>query len=111
MSRASAVTLVALAGLVAGAAGVLAVGGQGPGGRGPGAEAFQHLVGGLGFGPALDLSPAAAFDPRLDGSRAAGDALVPGGEELGPQSSLSIFYYPPLDRRPGRAGGPDAPPP
>jgi hypothetical protein len=49
------------------------------------AESFQRLVGGVGFGPALDLSGCAyGFDPRLDercseerGPIPAGDCFCP----------------------------------
>ena len=41
---------------------------------------FQGLVGGLGFGAALDLEGCPfAFDPRLDGGCAAAVGPVPGG--------------------------------
>jgi hypothetical protein len=50
------------------------------------AEPFQHLVGGLGFGPALDLSGcASAFDPRLDASCHQEYGPIPGGACFGPQ--------------------------
>src|SRR5437899_1181774 len=63
------------------------------------AEAFQHLVGGLGFGPAVDLAGCAfGFDPRLDGSCAEERGLVPGGGYFCPRHAASVFYYPPLDR-------------
>jgi hypothetical protein len=66
------------------------------------AQAFQRLVGGLGFGPALDLSDCAfGFDPRLDGSCAADYGPVPGGNCFCPRQAGSVFSYPPLAR--GRA--------
>lgn len=43
-------------------------------------ESFQRAVGGLGFGPVLDLSGCAfGFDPRLDGSCSAAAGPLPGG--------------------------------
>jgi hypothetical protein len=69
------------------------------------AEPFQRLVGGLGFGPALDLSGCAfGLDPRLDGSCSEDCGPVPGGSCFCPRHAGSLFYYAP----PGgdaRAGG------
>jgi hypothetical protein len=61
------------------------------------AEEFQRLVGGLGLGPALDLSGGPfRFDPRLaDRPDEAGP--LP-GDLLGRGRSQAIFSYPPLDR-------------
>jgi hypothetical protein len=62
------------------------------------AEQFQHLVGGLGFGPAMDLSSCAfAFDPRLDSGCRQEDGPIPGGSCFCPRHAGSIFYYPPLE--------------
>ena len=61
------------------------------------AESFQHLVGGLGFGPALDLSGCAfAFDPRLDASCQEDLGPIPGGSWFCPRHAGSVFFYPPL---------------
>lgn len=82
--RGRATVLGALGGL-AGAA-VVALAGAGPGPAAPARAArFQQVVGGLGGGPALDLSRcAAAFDPRL-GPRCSPDGgPVPGGRFLCP---------------------------
>ena len=60
-------------------------------------EQFQHLVGGLGFGSALDLSEDAfAFDPRLDGLCEWEYGPIPGGSCFCPRHTLSIFFYPSL---------------
>jgi hypothetical protein len=60
------------------------------------AEAFQRLVGGTGFGPALDLDGCAfGFDPRLDGSCGADHGPVPGGTCFCPRHACSVFAYPP----------------
>lgn len=100
-------TIVALA---AGAAGILVAGSDGATRSPQAAEEFQRLVGGLGFGPALDLAPCAAdFDPRLGGSRLTGDALIPGAGDWCPQAALSIFHVrPPEGRDETAPGDPDA---
>ncbi len=64
------------------------------------AAEFQRLVGGLGFGPALELSDCVfGFDPRLDGSCAQDYAPLPGGTCFCPRHAGSILYYPPPPRR------------
>ncbi len=63
---------------------------------------FQHLVGGLGFGPCTDLSPCPfAFDPRLSPACRADIGPLPGSHDLCPYHAGSVFFYPPL--------GPSAP--
>lgn len=60
-------------------------------------EAFQRLVGGVGFGPAVDLSGCAfGFDPRLDGDCAEARGPLPGGGVFCPRHAGSVFYYPPI---------------
>ena len=56
--------------LLAGAAGLaLAAGSSRPDRAATNGREFQALVGGLGFGPATDLSRCgAAFDPRIEGA-------------------------------------------
>ena len=62
-------------------------------------EPFQRLVGGVGFGPALDLSGCAfSFDPRLDGACAEECGPIPGGGYFCPRHAMSVFFYRPLDR-------------
>src|SRR5262245_4682731 len=76
--------------------------------RAAGAEPFQRLAGGLGFGPALDLSGCAfGLDPRLDGGCAEGYGPVPGGDCFCPRHAGSLFEYAPL---PERGEGDAAPP-
>jgi hypothetical protein len=59
------------------------------------AEEFQHLVGGLGFGSALDLSGGAfTFDPRLDDSWPQLNSPFPSSSYVGSDRAFSIFYYP-----------------
>jgi hypothetical protein len=63
------------------------------------AQAFQHLVGGAGFGPTVELSDCAfGFDPRLDGNCAQECGPVPGGTCFCPRHAGSVFYYSPLDQ-------------
>jgi hypothetical protein len=63
-----------------------------PSGRG--AE-FQRLVGGLGMGPATDLSGCEqAFDPRLCTHCAWEDGPIPGGRAFCPDHALSVVDYP-----------------
>jgi len=62
---------------------------------------FQRLVGGLGFGPALDLSRCAnAFDPRLCPRCPAHFGPVPGGGCFCPEHACSVLDYPPLEAVP-----------
>jgi hypothetical protein len=78
--------------------------------REPRAEAFQRLVGGLGFGPAVDLSGCAfGFDPRLDGSCSEDYGPVPGGACFCPRHAGSLFEYPSVRYSSERDG--DAPAP
>ena len=61
---------------------------------------FQQLVGGVGFGPALDLSVCPfAFDPRLGSHCAWDDGPIPGGSCFCPYHASSIVDYPPLSSR------------
>jgi hypothetical protein len=63
------------------------------------AESFQCLVGGLGFGPALDLSDCASnFDPRLEGSCSMDYGPIVGGACFSSRRVGSVFFYPPLKR-------------
>jgi hypothetical protein len=58
-------------------------------------EEFQHLVGGLGMGPAVDLSRCGfSFDPRLCPDCPLNHSPVPGGVYFCPQHACSILYYP-----------------
>jgi hypothetical protein len=77
-------------------------------------ESFQHLVGGLGFGPAVDLSNCAfAFDPRLEPGCRQDGGPIPGGACFCPRHAGSVLSYPPLGHGvplPVERNG-DAPPP
>ncbi len=69
------------------------------------AEEFQRLAGGVGWGPALDLSGCAfSFDPRLDGSCGEDCGAIPGGSCFCPRHAFSVFSYPPLPTGPEATG-------
>src|ERR1700745_1468493 len=58
---------------------------------------FQRLVGGLGFGPATDLSACAfAFDPRLEGNCTAEHGPFPGGSCFCPRHAGTVLTCPPV---------------
>jgi hypothetical protein len=83
-----------------------------PSGAEPRAEAFHRLVGGLGLGPALDLSACeGSFDPRLSSGCSLDCGPVAGGRCFCPYHACSVFDQC-LDRTlPGSDPGPppDAP--
>ena|SRR5438132_2963378 len=61
------------------------------------ARAFHRLVGGLGFGPAVDLARCEfAFDPRLCPACSEDIGPIPGGMFFCPYHAASVFDYPPL---------------
>jgi hypothetical protein len=58
---------------------------------------FQQLVGGLGFGPAADLSRCPfSFDPRLCPHCPQDHGPIPGGVYFCPHHACSVFPFPPL---------------
>lgn len=60
-------------------------------------EEFHRLVGGLGFGPALDLQSCEfGFDPRLCPACSADCGPIPGGLFFCPHHASATFDYPPL---------------
>jgi hypothetical protein len=76
-------------------------------------EEFQRLLGGIGFGPAVNLSECAfGFDPRLDCTCSQAHGAIPGGACFCPRHGGALFSYPPLNRVPAyleedaRAGTP-----
>ncbi len=57
---------------------------------------FQQMVGGLGFGPAIDLSRCTlAFDPRLGPVCDSQLGPIPGGGFVCPYHACSVFDYSP----------------
>jgi hypothetical protein len=96
--------LLALVLLVGAAATVLVVEARGQQRRRARAAEFQRLVGGLGFGPALDLSDGAyGFDPRLDGDCGDECGPIPGGGYYGRRHAGCLFSYPPVQHGPALA--------
>jgi hypothetical protein len=83
--------------LTAGAALVLGLGSAPPVQHERRTREFQELVGGLGLGPAVDLSSCAfAFDPRLCPTCPQDYGPIPCGAGFCPRHGCSIFSYPPL---------------
>ncbi|HWG43369.1 MAG TPA: hypothetical protein VN688_11340 [Gemmataceae bacterium] len=114
-SRAAGLLLILLI-LTVAAVAVLVAEGHAERRREARAEEFQQLVGGLGFGPATDLSNCVfAFDPRLEGSCSLGHGLIPGGACFCLWHAGSLLPYPPLDvpsdHRPSGEEDGDASPP
>jgi len=65
------------------------------------AEELQRLLGGLGCGPAVDLSRCAfSFDPRLCEDCPLNHGPIPGAIYFCPQHACSILYCRPLVPRP-----------
>ena len=101
MSRAPTLLFLLLAALTAAAGAALALGARPPAGQDARAEEFQRLVGGLGFGPALDLARCPnAFDPRLCPHCPAEYGPLPGGGCFCPYHAGSPLDYPPLGAAP-----------
>jgi hypothetical protein len=93
--RGPTILLSLIAILTLGALGVLTMEDSLSDRRTPKAEEFQRLVGGLGFGPALDLSRCAfSFDPRLCCGCPQDGGPIPGGFSFCPEHACSIWYYP-----------------
>ena len=98
MSRAPALVLAVILGLAAAAAAALALGSRPPARQEEQAREFHRLVGGLGFGPAVDPARCAfSFDPRLCPACPNGCGPVPGGMFFCPHHAASVFDYPPLE--------------
>lgn len=88
-------SLILALGVAAG--GVMVVDSLGPNHSREKTEEFQRLVGGLGFGPAVDLSQCAFnFDPRLGPDCPHNQGPLPGGAWFCPHHGCSILYYPSL---------------
>jgi hypothetical protein len=96
------VVLTTVLALATAAGAVVLDGGRRGGHEAERAREFQQLVGGLGFGPAVDLSGNAfRFDPRLSPRRPADlDPLPGGGASPGAQDPCCILYYPSPDPSP-----------
>lgn|SRR5262245_30540473 len=95
MSRGTVLLAVILA-VTCAAVLIMALAGQ-SGARHPEhARSFHRLVGGLGFGPAVDLSRCEfSFDPRLCPACSRDDGPIPGGMFFCPYHASAVFDYPP----------------
>jgi hypothetical protein len=86
-------------GLALAAAGVLVLD-SAAGPRRERARSFHELVGGLGFGPALDLERCEfSFDPRLCDHCSGDVGVVPGGMIFCPHHGLTVQAYPSLPEK------------
>jgi hypothetical protein len=98
MSKAPALLFALLLALGTAAGAALALGAQRPPAVERRAEQFQRLVGGLGFGPALDLARCdSSYDPRLAPACQADTGPIAGGMFFCPHHACSIFDYPALE--------------
>ena len=62
---------------------------------------FQQMLGGLGFGPAIDLSRCTlAFDPRIGPVCESQLSPIPGGGFVCPHHACSVFDYSPAVETP-----------
>src|SRR5262249_51677726 len=97
-SKASLVLMVGIVALVLGAAGILIVDSLGQKLQAAHGPDYQELVGGLGFGPAVDLARCTcSFDPRLCHRCPEDLGSIPGGGSFCPHHACSILPYPPLE--------------
>jgi hypothetical protein len=93
--------LTLMCSLLFGAAVVLAVDRASWESREARAREFQSLVGGLGFGSALELSRCAtSFDPRVCPGCPQDGGPVPAGAAFCPYHAFSILHYAPADHAP-----------
>jgi hypothetical protein len=107
MNRTPAVVFTLIVVLAAGAGAALALGARRPAGAEGRARELQSLVGGLGFGPALDLERgASSFDPRLGTAGSSDWGPVPGAMYFCPFHAGSAEDSPPTG--PGEQGAVDA---
>jgi hypothetical protein len=98
MSRAPSL-LACLLLVLAAAAGVSLVLGAGSPIAEQQAQEFHRLVGGLGFGPAVDLEQCSfSFDPRLCPACPNDVGPIPGGMFFCPQHAGSVFDYRSLEK-------------
>jgi hypothetical protein len=94
MSRASGALFAGVVALALAAGVVLTAGARPSAAKVERARAFHGLVGGLGFGPALDLSPCEfSFDPRLCPACSQDVRPLPGGMFFCPYHASAVLDY------------------
>jgi hypothetical protein len=104
MSKAPTLLFALLLALTTAAGVVLALGARPDADQEKRAQEFHRLVGGLGFGPAVDLERCAfSFDSRLCPACPNDVGPIPGGMFFCPYHAGAVLDYPPLD--PGRDQG------
>lgn len=97
MNRAEHLLLILILSITAVAAAVLAVDSRPSADEMRRSEEFQRLVGGLGFGPALDLGRCeSAFDPRLCPECSNDYGPIAGGMVFCPYHASAVVDYPAL---------------
>jgi hypothetical protein len=100
MNKAGTVFPALVLGLATAAGAALALDDWLPSRREERAEEFHRLVGGLGFGPALDLAGCEfGFDPRLCPACSGDCGPIAGGRFFCPHHASSTFDYAPLAPR------------
>jgi len=96
MSKAARLLVVLVAALTAAAGVALALSASEDVGAAGRAREFQGLVGGLGFGPAVDPGRCGvSFDPRLCPACSADAGPIPAGRCFCPRHGCSVFEYRP----------------
>jgi hypothetical protein len=90
--KAPRILLTAILTLALSAAGLLALDARSTSKKEAAAQEFQRLVGGLGLGPAVDLSRCPfSFDPRLGRRCRESFHPIPGGNCFCPHHACSVF--------------------
>jgi hypothetical protein len=94
MSKAPRLLFALVVALISAAVGVLVIGAGSSGDVERRTQEFHHLVGGLGFGPVVDLTQCEfSFDPRLCPACSNDCGPIAGGMFFCPQHACSIFEY------------------
>jgi hypothetical protein len=95
--------------IVVAAAAALTVASHAPADRQAHAEKFQRMLGGLGLGPAINLSGCPmCFDARVRFACNEDDGALPGGKFYCRHHALSVLYCPALPLKSAAIGKDDA---